>query len=436
MEEVLVSIWCITYNHEQYIRDALESFLEQETDFRYEIVVHDDASTDNTARIIKEFEEKYPKLIHGIYQTENQTSRNGTDRKWIWAIQAQHCKGKYIALCDGDDFWSDSRKLQIQINYMEKYPECVLTAHDAVLMNIEKGEAKVMQPYDGDRDISADEIIMQYHGMLPASSMVFQKKALAADFHQYFLGAGIGDYPLQLWMMTRGRVHYFDRVMSVYRYMHKGSWNQRVTADIKHIAAHTVQMIYFLKEFDKYTEGKYQSSIMKRIEKYEKSMLLQYCQYFPLTLFKKRCDEYDRENNGRYHEELEGVMKQFSCMFPAQECGWMEDIRQFHQKYRYIYIMGAGTFGAAMAGQMKYNSLDFEGFTVSGQVGKENVYLGKPVWGLGGMPHPLEETGIIIGMNLEKWPDAIENLKKAGIKNYLIPEMLESLMNLANIVPV
>ena len=116
----VVSIRCITYNHEPYIAEALDGFLMQETDFPFEIVVHDDASTDNTANIIREYEAKYPKILKPIYETENQYSKHdGSLRK----IMNNACKGKYIAFCEGDDYWIDSKKLQKQVDFLEKNPD-------------------------------------------------------------------------------------------------------------------------------------------------------------------------------------------------------------------------------------------------------------------------------------------------------------------------
>lgn len=430
MKKVLVSIWCITYNHEQYIREALDSFLMQKANFNYEIVVHDDASADRTPEIIREYEKKNPGLVYGIYQTENQTSKHGADRKWIWYIQAEHCNGKYIAFCEGDDYWLDIHKLQIQIDYMEHHPECVLTAHDAVLVNLAKGEAKAMHPYEDDSDISADEIIMQRHWILPTASMIFRKEALGEDFYKYFLGAGLGDFPLQLWMMTRGKIHYFSRIMSVYRYMHQDSWSKRITGDFKNTAIHTIQMIHFLRKFDKYTEKKYQNSVARRIEIFQKSVLLIYRQHFSLEMFEKVCEQYDMETNGVYHEEYEDVKKYFFTKFHTKSCDLLGDIRQFCLKYQHIYIMGAGDFGAVIAKQMKYNGLDFEGFVISGSVEKGKTYLGKPVWGLKEIPHTQDESGIVIGINLKLWPGVIENLKEAGIKNYLISLMLKGIIEM------
>lgn len=118
--EPLVSICCLTYNHEPYIRDAIEGFLMQKTDFPFEILIHDDASTDGTADIIREYETKYPDIIKPIYQTENQYSKG---IKISATYNYPRAKGKYIALCEGDDYWIDPYKLQKQVDFLEKNEE-------------------------------------------------------------------------------------------------------------------------------------------------------------------------------------------------------------------------------------------------------------------------------------------------------------------------
>src|SRR5690625_5413198 len=115
--EPLVSISCITYDHEKFISDAIEGFLMQETTFPVEINIHDDASTDNTAKIVREYEKKYPNVLFNvIYQTENQYSkRDGSIRR----IQHGRARGKYYATCEGDDYWIDPLKLQKQFEFLE-----------------------------------------------------------------------------------------------------------------------------------------------------------------------------------------------------------------------------------------------------------------------------------------------------------------------------
>ena len=107
----MVSICCLAYNHEKYIRKTLEGFVNQKTNFNYEILIHDDCSTDNTVNIVEEYRKKYPKLIKPIYQKENQHSKG---IKISNVYQFPRAQGKYIAMCEGDDYWTDMNKLQKQ----------------------------------------------------------------------------------------------------------------------------------------------------------------------------------------------------------------------------------------------------------------------------------------------------------------------------------
>jgi glycosyltransferase involved in cell wall biosynthesis len=118
----LVSITCITYNHVNFIRDAIEGFLMQETTFPVEILIHDDASTDGTADIVREYETQYPQLIRPIYQTENQYSQGNKPGQFLRPLQ----RGKYIAVCEGDDYWTDPAKLEIQASFLERNPDFVI----------------------------------------------------------------------------------------------------------------------------------------------------------------------------------------------------------------------------------------------------------------------------------------------------------------------
>lgn len=122
-DEIVVSIRCLAYNHEKYISQCLDGFLMQETSFPFKIVIHDDASTDATAQIIREYEHAYPALIDAIYETENMYSKGDGS---LGRIINPHCTGKYLALCEGDDYWTDPQKLQLQFDALEAHPECSL----------------------------------------------------------------------------------------------------------------------------------------------------------------------------------------------------------------------------------------------------------------------------------------------------------------------
>nr|WP_315252787.1 glycosyltransferase [uncultured Flavobacterium sp.] len=126
-EQPMVSILCDTYNHENFIKETLQGFLNQETTFPFEIIIHDDASTDKTAAIVKEFADQYPLIIKPVFQTENQYSQKIN----FWSdVTFPKAKGKYIALCEGDDYWIDSLKLQKQVDFLESNEGYVITWTD------------------------------------------------------------------------------------------------------------------------------------------------------------------------------------------------------------------------------------------------------------------------------------------------------------------
>jgi len=139
-ENIMVSIDCITYNHEDYIRDTIDSFLMQKTNFNYEILIHDDASTDRTAEIITEYQKKYPDIIKPIFQKQNQYSQGV--KHISYKFNHTRAKGKYIAFCEGDDYWIDENKLQKQVDFLETNPECTFCFHNAIVLDELKKKTK------------------------------------------------------------------------------------------------------------------------------------------------------------------------------------------------------------------------------------------------------------------------------------------------------
>lgn len=142
MKTPLVSILCVSFNHEKYIRSCLEGFVNQTCDFDFEVLIHDDASTDGTQEIIKEFQEKYPEIIKPILQTENQWSKSPGSINL--RFNYPRARGEYIAMCDGDDVWIDKQKLAKQVSFLENHPECILTCSAYNLLN-EKGRKPIVK---------------------------------------------------------------------------------------------------------------------------------------------------------------------------------------------------------------------------------------------------------------------------------------------------
>lgn len=147
-DEILVSVICTAYNHEPYIRSALDGFVMQKTNFRYEVLIHDDASKDNTAQIIREYAEKYPEIIVPVLQTENQHSKGV---KITNTILRPMIRGKYIALCEGDDFWTDENKLQRQVDFLEANPDYVACAHNTLVHDC-SGKQQDYRYFPGEQD--------------------------------------------------------------------------------------------------------------------------------------------------------------------------------------------------------------------------------------------------------------------------------------------
>ena len=226
-EPPLVSIRCTTYNHEPYIRDAIEGFLMQETDFPFEVVIHDDASTDGTADIIREYEERYPNLIKPIYQVENQYSKEG---KPTTRILNKKMRGEFVAVCEGDDYWTDPGKLQIQIDAMRKYPECDICFHSATMKYQDKSRPDKIfgRPRKESGIIPLGEVIRGGGEFMPTASIVLKKDILENLPEWYYTTAPIGDLFWQIYGSKRGGALFIDRNMAVYRAMAPGSWSTRV----------------------------------------------------------------------------------------------------------------------------------------------------------------------------------------------------------------
>lgn len=229
---IMVSIRCTTYNHEKYIRDALEGFVMQKTNFRFEAIVHDDASTDGTAAIIREYAEKYPDIIKPIYETENQYSKHdGSLRK----IMNEACKGKYIALCEGDDYWIDPYKLQKQVDFLENNPKYSMAFHNAKVFYEETKTFDESFSNVENRDYSGLEIFKKW--TVPTASVLIRRDVIKSDLYNNAISDKkfiYGDILIFLSAAHYGKLRGISDVMSVYR-RHIGgvSYNQSYKTLIK-----------------------------------------------------------------------------------------------------------------------------------------------------------------------------------------------------------
>jgi len=271
-QEPLVSICCITYNHEDYIRDTIESFLMQETDFQFEIVIHDDACTDRTAEIIREYEKRYPDIIKPIYQTENQYSRSGNSCILPTIFTFKAARGKYLALCEGDDYWIDPLKLQKQITEMAKHPECYISFHPAIMRwEGENGEDEVLGLHSDKTTIFPIEEVISWWGVfMPTASIVIHRLAIPRiiSFFSIARDAPVGDYYIQVLGAENGGALYLNDVMSVYRYMVPGSWTEDIKEDSSRQGSWLRLSIQTHDKLNAFTDHKYSELFDTRKKRY------------------------------------------------------------------------------------------------------------------------------------------------------------------------
>lgn len=268
----VVSISVLTYNHEKYIRQALDSFLSQEVDFPFEILIHDDASTDRTQEIIHEYEAKYPGKIFAICQTENQYS------KGIFSVSANfnfpRARGKYIAFCEGDDYWIDNKKLQSQVDYMETHENCSMYIHAADLVTVENKYIRDSRPYSEDCELTIEQVINERE-LYPSASMLFRTEYVRT-LPEFYYNAPVGDVPLHLYMAAKGYVYYKNDKMSAYRLGGEDSWTTNLLSDKtrERTRQHNRKLQTMYEEFDVYTNYKYHEMVVYTIKRLQLGYLL------------------------------------------------------------------------------------------------------------------------------------------------------------------
>lgn len=260
--EPLVSVVCMCFNHEEYIEDALCSFFMQKTDFPFEVLVHDDASTDGSAAIIRRFEARYPSIIRAIYQTENQFSlgrRQG-------AATREKSRGRYIAMCEGDDYWIAADKLQWQFDVMEARPDVSMCFHAAYTEDAKSGERleEICMHSSEDCYVGLKPMILGGGGYCPTNSLFFRKDAVA-DMPHFMRECPVGDAAIQMMCALSGKIYYLPFVMSVYRTKVSDSWTARMSVDFARIIQHNAEVTKFYRSLDKHLNGKYRVTIARKL---------------------------------------------------------------------------------------------------------------------------------------------------------------------------
>lgn len=229
-QKPLVAVWSLVYNHEPYLRDYFEGIIMQKTNFPFIAIVHDDCSTDGSAAIIREYAEKYPDIIKPIFETENQYSKKdgSLDRIMYEAIKASGAK--YIALCEGDDYWIDPLKLQKQVDFLEAHPDYSMCVSNINILENDGSIHRSIWNTKVDQDLQIREIIIN-GGLYIGTASIVVRYNLYINRPDTMTKLHVGDYPLQIFMASLGKVHNLRDITCIYRFMSYGSWTQKNNTD-------------------------------------------------------------------------------------------------------------------------------------------------------------------------------------------------------------
>ena len=245
----LVAIECLVYNHEKFLRDCLEGFVMQQTNFPFVAIVHDDASTDSSAAIIHEYEELYPDIIRPIYETENQYSKHDGSLHHIVRDALFDTGAKYIACCEGDDYWTDPNKLQTQVDFMESHPDYTLCFHKAYIKHqTPDGNYIDYEHHVTERDYDAVEIISS--AIVATCSTLF----LASVYKSYIKDPRyiIGDAPLWEHCASKGKMHCFGKEMACYRMLQSGWTMSNSIKEVRNMVWLTQRYHYYSAMYENY----------------------------------------------------------------------------------------------------------------------------------------------------------------------------------------
>ena len=258
--ETLVSVISIVFNQKDYVEQCLESLVSQETTFPYKVIVHDDCSTDGTTDIVKRFAAEHADKVVLLLETENQYSQ-GAD---FCKLLKPYIRGKYIAECEGDDWWIDPHKLQKQFDYMESHPEVAACSHAAKrYIDSRQCFGRDLLPASKKRAFSTDDMIAMGN-QIPTNSFFYRSEFYVLP--DVYRGWGVGDYPSSIYLSTCGVFHYDPAIMSAYRVGARGSWSSRMSSSIEANVQSLRKRIDGLEAFDRYTEGRYHESVANAVE--------------------------------------------------------------------------------------------------------------------------------------------------------------------------
>lgn len=259
----LATVMIRTYNQVRFIGKALEGAVMQQTTFPFEVIVHDDASTDGTSDIVREYAQRYPGIVIADIEKENQYSKGNYSGMNVMP------RGRYLAICEGDDYWCKEDKLQKQVDYLEKHPECSYVFSNAYDVDVDGNITGERINTDVDRVFSAEEMIRGFH-VFPTTASVVTRIADMMDFPSSLLAGEVGDEPIRDFLMTRGNAFCFADKTCCYRRMSPGSWSERFMGSLAFQVRQDKAYCDFYKRFDQFSEGRFHEILQDKIAEHDR----------------------------------------------------------------------------------------------------------------------------------------------------------------------
>jgi len=291
----------IAYNHQDYISQAIDCILMQKTTFPFEIIIGDDSSKDDTRKICEEYAAKYPGKIKYYYREKN----IGMMPNFINVLE--RCEGKYIAICEGDDYWIDENKLQEQADFLEGNADYSLCCHNHAVLTKGQLIPSNKNITENTRTVKTEEYLV--NPFFHTTSYFFRNTAMPKPFPEWYNNVLAGDHFLVLFLSMHGKIGYLNKLMSVFRNHGSSVSFTRTARDIKQ------NFVYHLEQFDKYSDSRYHKTIQRVIQKWD----LVYKIYDPVGYWKKLL--YFFQNIGFYFRNFKyvGGLKLFiKYLLPGQ----------------------------------------------------------------------------------------------------------------------
>lgn len=409
INNILVTIWCVTYNQADTISKAIDGFLMQQTNYSYEIIIFDDASIDGTTDIIREYQKKYPDKIKLLIAHKN-TFKDDRRKKLIKDYQKHIFKGRYIATCEGDDYWIESRKLDLQVKYLLEHSECMLCTHNIIIKNTIEGSKIIANDIDNGNLNIEDILLWGRNIILQTATHVYRRELL--ELPEFYYECRVGDLPMVLVAALRGQVYYMQDVMSVYNYMSPGSWSERNVKNIGSTIDNSLDMIRFYRKLPKYIpEEKYRVYMQDKIQEYCTNILNCTRDEDAFLYLKKVCN----------HDSWEEKIIQYVRFVNNHELSADSKIDET-KKYA---IWGTGNYASILS-----DAMDKAGYEVVCYVETKKSkaqYRGKKVVNLNCLIESQPNVELLVGINPINWSELQQILQENKIDRYYCPFIVDIL---------